>query len=93
MAKGNGRKPPSYKDAQKNVSVYLGKKGDWQDNLLQLLVSVTGKSESQLFRECYVEKLISWGVLDSDSKEPIEAAVDKLKSKVSDELLPNVLDR
>ena len=74
--------------------MYLGKKGDDQDELLQLVARTTGKSESQIFRECYLEKMIKWGVIDPKTKKPIQAAVDKLKDRLNDdELLPSVLDR
>ena len=91
MAQGNNG--PSYKDRQRNVSVYLGRKGGPEDELLDLVCKATGKKPSQFFRECYLEKLIAWGVIDIDTLQPIPEAVDKLRQKVSGKLLPNVLDR
>jgi hypothetical protein len=93
MPRGNGQKP-GYKDQQKNVCVYLGKKGGEADELLQLIVRRTRKSESQIFRECYLEKLMEWGIIDPKTKKPNQEAIARLRRSLEDdELLPNVLDR
>ncbi len=94
MSSGNGTKPPrTYKQAQKNVSVYIGKKGDWQDELLSLVVKASGRSESQFMRECFYEKMIRWGLIDGKTHKPIPEQIEKLRDKANqDDLLPNVLD-
>jgi hypothetical protein len=94
MTRGNGQSKPGYKGQQKNICVYLGKRGGEQDELLQLIVQVTGKSESRIFRECYQEKMIEWGVIDPRTLKPKPEAIEKLRQRLDDdELLPNVLDR
>lgn len=91
----NGSRPPrpAYKTKQKNVSVYLGQKGDWQDEVLQLITKVTSEKESEFFRKLFHERLVQWGLVDKATGEPIPAAMDKLREKANaTNLLPDRLD-
>ncbi len=92
-SKGNGTRP-SYKAQQKNVCVYLGKRDDWMAEVLGLVLKIMDKSESQFFRNLYLERLQSWGVVDKTTGEPDPDAIERLRQKVENaQLLPDILDK
>jgi len=75
------------KGKQKNVSVYLGHKGDEMDEVLGALCVLLAdkesgrkKTESELFRGLWYDLLKKWGIVDKDYKL-IDKAVERLKKK------------
>lgn len=67
------------KAAQKNVSVYLGQRDGWQNDVLQLICRHLNVTESEFFRELFIERLDRWGLYDVESGQLIPTAVDRLR--------------
>jgi len=69
------------KTAQKNVSVYLGARGGWQHDVLQLVCRRLNVTESEFFRELFLDRLSDWGLYDTTNKTPMSAAIERLRDQ------------
>lgn len=76
---------------QKNVSVYLGRRDGWQSEVLAEICSQFNLTESEFFRELFLQRLAGWGLYSSVTREPVWAAVDRLKRRRKVPVLPETL--
>lgn len=89
--KPNGRRRS--KALQKNVSVYLGNRGGWQHELLAEICRQFNLSESEFFRELFLQRLSRWNLYDESEGKPIESAVERFKRRRAVVALPESLDQ
>lgn len=76
---GSGRRS---KALQKNVSVYLGQRGDWQDRLLGEICRKFNMTESQFFRELFLQRLANWELYDPAAGEPIAENCERFRLRL-----------
>lgn len=92
---GNSGKK-NYKAGQKNVSVYLGQRGGWLEEVLALCCLEFNCTESEFMRETLLKRLEAWKLYDPETREPNEDAIEKFRQKVegktSKNVLPDALD-
>lgn len=88
--KPNGRRRS--KALQKNVSVYLGSRGGWQHELLAEICRQFNLSESEFFRELFLQRLSRWNLYDSVTNQPIDDAIERFKRRRAIVALPESLD-
>lgn len=86
----NGRRRS--KLLQKNVTVYLGSRGGWQHELLQEICRQFNLTESEFFRELFLQRLARWNLYDEKSGQPISEAVARFKRRRAIVALPESLD-
>jgi hypothetical protein len=81
------------KEAQKNVSVYLGRKGEWPHQMLQAVCRHLNVTESELFRDLFFEQMARWRLYDADKNEPVIANIERLsqqpKPRIPKSLVPD----
>lgn len=81
------------KALQKNVSVYLGSRGGWQHELLAEICRQFNLSESEFFRELFLQRLARWNLYDDKLGQPIEPAIERFKRRRAVVSLPESLDQ
>lgn len=86
----NGRRRS--KALQKNVSVYLGNRGGWQHEVLQEVCRQFNMTESEFFRELFLQRLARWRLYDEQAGEPDGAAIERFKRRRVVAALPESLD-
>jgi hypothetical protein len=80
----------SYKADQKNVSVYLGRKGEWPERALLAIMRATGlRSESEYFRKLFFQHCLELGFID-EAGEPDMEAIEAMLRKARPNLLPRI---
>ena len=87
----NGRRRS--KALQKNVSVYLGNRDGWQHEVLQAVCRQFNLTESEFFRELFLQRLARWDLYDEQTGEPNEAAIERFKRRRVVSSLPESLDQ
>jgi len=88
MGAGNSGKQP--KTEQKNVSVYLGRRGEWPDRALLAIMRASGlRSESEYFRKLFIQHCMELGIVD-ETGEPDEDAIEALLRRAKPNLLPRI---
>ena len=94
MGSGNSGAPKrTYKEGQKNVSVYLGPKNGWQHDVLSSICKLSNQTESEFFRNLFLEYLAKYKLYDMDKDQPDVEGIDRLRRKLPTNLLPNLLDK
>lgn len=88
--KQNGRRRS--KALQKNVSVYLGNRGGWQHEVLAEVCRQFNLTESEFFRELFLQRLARWELYDEQTGAPNEAAIARFKKRRVVASLPESLD-
>lgn len=88
--KANGRRRS--KALQKNVSIYLGSRGGWQHELLDDICRQFNLSESEFFRQLFLQRLARWNLYDEITGLPDEAAIERFKKRRAVVSLPESLD-
>jgi hypothetical protein len=86
----NGRRRS--KALQKNVSVYLGSRGGWQHEVLTEICRQFNLTESEFFRELFLQRLARWNLYDTATQEPLADAIEKFKRRRAVVSLPESLD-
>lgn len=81
------------KALQKNVSVYLGSRDGWQHELLSEICRQFNLSESEFFRELFLQRLARWNLYDDKLGRPIDAAIALFKKRRAVVSLPESLDQ
>lgn len=87
----NGRRRS--KELQKNVSVYLGNRGGWQHEVLQEVCRQFNMTESEFFRELFLQRLARWRLYDEQKGQPDEKAIARFKERRVVASLPESLDQ
>jgi hypothetical protein len=82
------------KPVQKNVSVYLGHKGEWLDEALGAICVLLNKSESELCRDALFMVMVKYNVCDPQTFKPNAAVLARIKLAAAAEKgrLPSNLD-
>lgn len=80
------------KAAQKNVSVYMGRRDEWQHVMLDVVCRYLGMSESELFRHLFFDRMAQWKLYDPEARRPIDGNVRRLREHVRPTTLPDALD-
>lgn len=88
--KQNGRRRS--KALQKNVSVYLGNRGGWQHEVLAEVCRQFNLTESEFFRELFLQRLARWELYDEQTGVPNEDAIARFKKRRVVAALPESLD-
>ncbi len=78
------------KTTQKNVSVYMGRRGAWQHDLLAVVCRYLGITESEFFRELFVKQMRRWDLVD-DGGQPNGEKIDALRARARPSGLPDDL--
>jgi hypothetical protein len=86
----NGRRRS--KALQKNVSVYLGQRDGWQHEVLQDVCRHFNLTESEFFRELFLQRLSRWGLYDDQAGKPIQDAIERFRRRRNVVALPESLD-
>jgi hypothetical protein len=86
----NGRRRS--KAIQKNVSVYLGARDGWQHQVLQAVCRQFNLTESEFFRELFLQRLTKWQLYDPISESPDEPAIERFKRRRAVVSLPESLE-
>jgi len=81
------------KALQKNVSVYLGSRGGWQHEVLQEICRQFNLTESEFFRELFLQRLARWNLYDEQAGKPLDDALARFKQRRAVVALPESLDQ
>lgn len=78
---------------QKNVSVYIGHRGGWQDDVLTEICRQFCITESEFFRQLFLQRLARWNLYDELTNEPLSANIERFKQRRVVARLPESLDQ
>ena len=87
---GAGNSGKNYKTEQKNVSVYLGRKGEWPERALLAIMRASGlRSESEYFRKLFFQHCADLGLVNEDGDPDVDS-IESMLRKARPNLLPRI---